>query len=168
MMALASGVLGTYACVLKTRESSCVARPVRTFFIYLRPMIHWEPRDAWQHRDPPWLGGRVRSYKTRDSVGAHLNQEVRFGAIGHVETLEPTSAGRWGPEPLNTWQCRSPLRQGDRVQRHRTCGSARAYLDWEEGSGAVGHETVFRCTHCSLSYLEAYTWDILSVGYLHR
>jgi hypothetical protein len=35
---------------------------------------------------------------THGSTGAHLNKEVRSGAIGHVVVPEPTSAGRCGPK----------------------------------------------------------------------
>jgi hypothetical protein len=81
------------------REPSCIGRPARSLFIYLRPMTHWRPQDAWQHRDPPWLGGRVRSHKTRGSARAHLSREVRSEVIGHVAASEPTLVGRRDPEP---------------------------------------------------------------------
>jgi hypothetical protein len=32
--------------------------------------------------------------ETRDGAGAHLSREVRFGTVGHVATLEPTSVRR--------------------------------------------------------------------------
>jgi hypothetical protein len=80
--------------VLEIHEPNCIGRPARFFFIYLRPTAHWEPWDMWQHRDPSWPGGRVLSHRTRSSDGAHHSQEVRSGAIGHVATPEPTSAGR--------------------------------------------------------------------------
>jgi hypothetical protein len=57
-------------------------------------MTYYGPRDVWQHRDPPWSGGRVKSHRTRGSTGAHLNQEMRSGAVGHVAAPEPTLAGR--------------------------------------------------------------------------
>jgi hypothetical protein len=75
-------------------------------------------------------GGRARSYETRGSAGAHLVWEarsegeermkapelnsvrrrgpgsrVRSGAVGHVTSLKPTSAGRCSPKLQLTWQC---------------------------------------------------------------
>jgi hypothetical protein len=99
MMALTLGVLETCMHTLETREPSCIGRPTRPFSIYLRPVALWERRDAWQRRYSHWSGDRVRSHRTRGSVGAHLCREVRSGAIGHVAVPEPTSAGRQGPEP---------------------------------------------------------------------
>jgi hypothetical protein len=53
----------------------------------------------WQHWSSPQPRDEVQSHRTRDIIGAHLSREVRSGAIGHVAALEPTSAGRRGPEP---------------------------------------------------------------------
>jgi hypothetical protein len=108
MMAQVSGSSETCGRALGTCVHSLIAWPAKRFFIYLRPTIHWGSQDAWQHRDPSWLGGRVRSHRTCDSTGAHLNREVRSGAIWHVTVPEPTSSGRRGPEPYDTWQCQSP------------------------------------------------------------
>jgi hypothetical protein len=46
----------------------------------------------WQRRSPLPSGGDVRSHRTRDSAGAHLNLEARSGAAGHVTASESTSA----------------------------------------------------------------------------
>jgi hypothetical protein len=40
----------------------------------------------------------------RGNAGAHLSQEVRSGAIGHMAVPEPISAGRRVPKPEGTWQ----------------------------------------------------------------
>jgi hypothetical protein len=58
----------------------------------------------WQCSSPPQLGGKVRNRGVCGNAGAHLSQEVRSGAIGHMAALEPISAGRRGPEPEGTWQ----------------------------------------------------------------
>jgi hypothetical protein len=39
-----------------------------------------------------------------------------LGVVGYVAAPEPTSAGRRGPELRNTWQHRSPPRQGREVR----------------------------------------------------
>jgi hypothetical protein len=58
-----------------------------------------EPYDMWQRRTSPHPGGEDRSHRTRGSAGAHLRQETRSGAIGHVAAPEPTSTGRRGLKP---------------------------------------------------------------------
>jgi hypothetical protein len=77
--------------------------------------------------EPPQLGGKVQSYRTRASVEAHLSREAKSGAIGHVTTSEPTSVG-------------------SKVQSHRTCDSVEAHLDREARSGAVGHVIALKHT----------------------
>jgi hypothetical protein len=76
-----AGASATCERTLETRESSCVPRTTRPFFIYLMPTAHWGARDAWQHWDPPWLGVWVQSHRTCDSVEAHLSREVMSEAI---------------------------------------------------------------------------------------
>jgi hypothetical protein len=39
-------------------------------------------------------GGRARSHRTRGSVGAHLDREVRSGVEEHVATSELNSVRR--------------------------------------------------------------------------
>jgi hypothetical protein len=57
-----------------------------------------ELRNTWQRRNSTQQGGEVWGHKTRGSTRAHLNKEVRSGAVGHVAALEPISAGRCGPK----------------------------------------------------------------------
>jgi hypothetical protein len=57
-----------------------------------------ELRNTWQRRNSTQQGGEVWGHKTRGSTRAHLNKEVRSGAMGHVVALEPISAGRCGPK----------------------------------------------------------------------
>jgi hypothetical protein len=101
---------------LETHEPNCVPREAKPFFIL---MVHsasggrgtrgdtgapfsgrqiLELWDTWQHRNSPRQGGKIRSRGTHGSIGAHLSNEVRSGASGHVVTLEPTSVGRCGPK----------------------------------------------------------------------
>jgi hypothetical protein len=79
-----------------------------------------KPFDMWQHRssalrkaEPRAVGhvaapelpsqeGRARSHETRGSTGAHLSKEVRFGAEGHVTTLELASTRRQCQELRDT------------------------------------------------------------------
>jgi hypothetical protein len=60
----------------------------------------------------------------------------------HVAALEPSSTGRRGSEPYDTWQRRSPPRQVGEVRGRGTRGSARARLDREPRSEAVGRVAV--------------------------
>jgi hypothetical protein len=122
MMAQESGTSEACDHALETCSPSHIDRPTKPFFIYLSPMAHWEPWDMWQHREPPWLGGTVRSHRTRGSTGAHLSHEARSevighmaapeptlagstrsGAIGHVAASGPTLVGRRGLGPLDMW-----------------------------------------------------------------
>jgi hypothetical protein len=48
----------------------------------------------WQRQSSPQPGGEVQSYMTHDSIRAHIGQEARFRAIGHMTEPEPISAGR--------------------------------------------------------------------------
>jgi hypothetical protein len=76
-----------------------------------------EPWAMWQHRSSalrkvepravtapelPSQEGRARSHGTRGSTGAHLSKEVRFGAEGHVTTLELASTRRQCQELRDT------------------------------------------------------------------
>jgi hypothetical protein len=58
--------------------------------------------------EPSHWGGRVWSRRTHGSAGALSRREVESGAMTHVVAPEPSLAGRWGLEPLDTWQHRSP------------------------------------------------------------
>jgi hypothetical protein len=61
------------------------------------------------------------------------------GATGHVAAVEPTSAGRRGPEPYDTWQRRSPLQLGGEVWSRGARGSVGVYLSQETRFRAIGH-----------------------------
>jgi hypothetical protein len=62
----------------------------------------------WQRRIPPRQGGGVRTRRTRGGVKALPSREARSRTSEHVAALEPTSAGRLDPEPLDMWQRQSP------------------------------------------------------------
>jgi hypothetical protein len=61
------------------------------------------------------------------------------GTVRHVAASEPILVGRWGSEPEDTWQCKSPPQLGDEVQSQRTRGSAGAHLSQEVWPKAAGH-----------------------------
>jgi hypothetical protein len=63
-----------------------------------------EPWDTWQRQSPPRQGGEVQSYGPCGSTRAHLNKEVRSGAMGHIAAPKPTSTGRCGLPLQLTWQ----------------------------------------------------------------
>jgi hypothetical protein len=84
-------------------------------------------------------GDRVRSYETRGRAGAHFNREARSGAEGHVAAPNLTSARRRGPEPRDTWQRRSPPRQGREVQSRGTRDHVGTHLSRKVRSEAAGH-----------------------------
>jgi hypothetical protein len=118
IMALTSGALETCVCALETHEPSCIGRP-SSFYIYLRRPI--------------------RNRGTRGSTGTLPDREAGSEAIGHAAMLEPTSAGRWGPEPQDSWQRQSPPQPRDEVWSHRAHGSIGAHLNRELRSRDVGH-----------------------------
>jgi hypothetical protein len=109
MMTLMSGVLETCVCVLKTCVPSRTGRSARLFFMLeahgpqarhvVTPVLTSAgrrgpvPSDTWQRQSPPQLGGKIRSHRTRGSVGAHLSLEARSRAAGHVAAPEPISVG---------------------------------------------------------------------------
>jgi hypothetical protein len=78
---------------LDTCGSSCVSGAARPFFI---PMVHSPlgPQGTCQHRSSPLEEARLGP---RGSAGAVLS-------------------GRQSPEPWDTWQRRSPSRQGGKVR----------------------------------------------------
>jgi hypothetical protein len=61
------------------------------------------PQATWQHRSSAQQGGEVRSHGPHGSTGAHLSEEVRSEAAGHVVAPEPTSAGRCGLKLQLVW-----------------------------------------------------------------
>jgi hypothetical protein len=61
-----------------------------------------KPWDTWQRRSSHQKGGEVQSHETCDSPGAYLNNEVRFGAEGHMAAPELTSVRRRCPAPWDT------------------------------------------------------------------
>jgi hypothetical protein len=95
-----------HACTLGTHtrvhwEHACLAAQagLLDLSLCLRPAAHKEPWETWQRRSPPQLGGEIQSHRTCGSTGGQLGRVARSGAIGHMTALEPTSAGRRGPEP---------------------------------------------------------------------
>jgi hypothetical protein len=78
-MTLMSDALEMCACALRTCVPSYTGRPARLFFMF-------RPKPTGSH-------------VTRGSVRAHLSQEARSGAIGHMAASELTSAGKRGLEP---------------------------------------------------------------------
>jgi hypothetical protein len=132
----------------------CASKP---FFI---PVVH-SPSGAVGHVAAPELPsqeGKVPSYGTRGSAGAHLGtereirgcetrgstraylaKEVRTGAEGHVVASELTSARRQEPRPRDTWQHQISPQHGGEVRGHRTHGSVVAHLSTEARSEAAGH-----------------------------
>jgi hypothetical protein len=56
----------------------------------------------WQHQSPPQQGDGFRSRKTRGGTRALLSREAGSRAMRHVGAPEPSSAGRCGPELLDT------------------------------------------------------------------
>jgi hypothetical protein len=101
---------------LDTCKPSCVPEVARPS-LFLWSTACWGSWGTWQHRSSPL--SEVRS-GPRDSVGAHLGREARSEAeehvtapelssrkaepvaMGHVAAMEPTLAGRRGPELRNT------------------------------------------------------------------
>jgi hypothetical protein len=60
------------------------------------------PWDTWRCRSPPL---QVRSgAEGRGSARAHLSNEARSGAVGHMVAPEPTPVERCGPKLQLTWQ----------------------------------------------------------------
>jgi hypothetical protein len=70
---------------------------------------------------------------------AQPGREVGSRAVGHASAPEAFLAGKQGPNSWDMWWYRSPHHPGGEVQRHWTCGSVSAHLDWEVRSGAVRH-----------------------------
>jgi hypothetical protein len=128
----------TYERALETRESSCVPKSAKTFFI---PVVH-SPLGAVGHVAAPEFPsqeGRAWNCGTHGSTGAHLSKEARSGAEGHVAAPELTSARKQGPELRDTWQRRSSPQQGGEVRGYRTRGNVGAHISKEARSGAAGH-----------------------------
>jgi hypothetical protein len=80
-----------------------------------------ELSNTWQCRSSTQQGGNTRGHGTRDSNRAHLNKEVRFGAVGHMAVPEPTPAGRCGPKLQFTWQ-RVNVRHAPYLDLELVCG----------------------------------------------
>jgi hypothetical protein len=86
---------------MKTRETSCVPRTAKSFFILV---VH-SPPGAVGHVAAPELPsqeGRAWRHETRGSTGTHLVKEAKSEAEGHVAASELTSAMRRGPGPWDT------------------------------------------------------------------
>jgi hypothetical protein len=135
---------------LETRESSCVPRATKHFFI---PVIN-SPPGAVGHVAAPELPsqeGRARSPGTCGSVGAHLSKEARSRAAGHVAAPELTPARRRGSELRDTWRHRSSPQQGAEVRGRGTRGGSGAHLCREVWSEATAYVVARGYTPCSLS-----------------
>jgi hypothetical protein len=134
---------------LKTRESSCVPRAAKLFFIHV---VH-SLSGAMGHVTAPELPsqeGRARSPGTCDSAGAHLSKETRFGAAGHETALELTSVRRRGPKLKDMWWHWSSPQQGGEVRGHRTRGGSGAHLCREVWSEGTTYVAARGCTSRSL------------------
>jgi hypothetical protein len=68
------------------------------------------------------------------------------GVTGYVAASEPSSTGRRGLEPYDTWQRRSSPQLGGEVESHRTHGSTGAHFSWEAMFGAIGQVTASELT----------------------
>jgi hypothetical protein len=144
-----AGTSVTREHVLEIRESSCVPRVAKHFFI---PVVH-SPLGVVGYVATPKVspqGGRVRRHGTRGSAEVHFGREVRSRAEEHMAALELTSARRRGLGPRNTWQRWSQPRQEGEVWGHGTHSSVRAHLGREVRFRAIGYMAVHGCTPCSL------------------
>jgi hypothetical protein len=94
--------------------------------------------------DPQETAGRV-------TTQSPPSREAGSRVMGHVTVPESTSAGRRGPEPLDTWTGQSPPQVGGEVRSHRTRGSAETHLNREARSGAIELIAARGCTLCYLS-----------------
>jgi hypothetical protein len=103
MMALTSGGLETCVRVLGIGDPCCTGMLARLFFML---EAHGPQRLAgcMAAQSPPHreAGSSVAGHATLWSPPS------RSEAIVHMATPEPTLAGRWVPELLDTWQPRSP------------------------------------------------------------
>jgi hypothetical protein len=73
---------------------------------------------------------------------------------------EPSRAGRQGLEPCDTWQHRSPPKQGGGIRSRVTCGSTEALSSREAGSRAMGHVAVLEPASAGRQGPESYgTWQ---------
>jgi hypothetical protein len=113
LSACLAGVSVTRDCALDTCEPSCVPGQLGPS-LFLWSTARWGPWGTWQHRSSPLEEARPGP---RDSTGAHLGREARFGAEEHVAAPELSS-------------------RGGRARSHGTRGSAGAHLGREARSGA--------------------------------
>jgi hypothetical protein len=134
-------------------EYACLAAQsdLLGFSLYLRPVVHRKPQGIrWWHQSPPGreAGSRVVEHATLQSL------PLQGGRIQNCRTCgtpEPSLTGRRDREPRYSWRHRSPSNQVGRIRMHWTHGSPGAHLDWEAGSGVVGHVVLRGCTPRSLS-----------------
>jgi hypothetical protein len=127
-MTLTSGVLKTCARTLRTRIPNSIVRSARFFFML---MTHG-PQKIVGHvtsSEPSHQGGRgrVRSRRTRGSVGAPSKRET-------------------GLKPRGIWQHRSPPRLGCEARSHRTYGSTGALSSREARSNTMRYMTALEVT----------------------
>jgi hypothetical protein len=137
----------THDRALDTCEPSCVPGVARSFFI---PVVH-SPLGAVGYvatLEHSSRGGEAGATWQRRSSPL---REAEPGAMGHVATSEPTSAGRRGPELRAMWQHRSSPQQGGEVRGHGTHSGSEAQLYREVWSATTAYVAARGCTPCSLS-----------------
>jgi hypothetical protein len=71
---------------------------------------------------------RFRDHETRDSTRAHLINEVRFRADGHMAAPELTSTKRRGTGPRDMWWHRSSPLERDVVRSYSLHDSVYIYI----------------------------------------
>jgi hypothetical protein len=81
--------------------------------------------------------GAVRSRRTRVSAGALFGGEAESGAEGRIAVSDSSWMVRRGPEPLGTWQHRSPPRRRGGVRSLGHVAASEPSLSKEAGSGAA-------------------------------
>jgi hypothetical protein len=104
------------------------------------------------------LSREVGFRATGGSTGALLGMKVGFGATGDIAAPEPSSVGRRGLEPQDTWRHRSPSQQGGRVQSYGTRGNIEILINREARSEAVGHVVACGSTSYSLPWSHTCIW----------
>jgi hypothetical protein len=119
MMDLTSGTLQTYTRALGTCKPSYTAMPIRLFFMF---EARGPQGTIWRvtAQSPP---SREAGYR---AVGQAAQQSPPSGSVAtvHVAASEPSLTRRRDPEPLDTWQPRSPPWLGGRVRYCKAHGSA--------------------------------------------
>jgi hypothetical protein len=113
-------------CLGMREYSSIMCEPcsltVATKYLFIHPHRYlWVTR---RHQSPPEQGDGVQSHVMHDSTGALPIREAGSGAAGRVAVLEPSRAGRRGPDPWDAWRHQRPPKRGGQVQYRGICGNA--------------------------------------------